>query len=121
MAQILIIDDEPQIRSMLRQMLEREGYSVLDAANGREALRHLAQNPVDLVITDLIMPDMEGIETIRNLKQAHPGIDIIAISGGGRIGPDTYLELARKLGARFTFTKPIGRSELVTAVRSILD
>lgn len=120
MAHILIIDDDVQIREMLRQMMEREGYEVLDAANGKVAIRIQREKPADLIITDLIMPEKEGIETIRELKQDFQDIKIIAISGGGRIGPQEYLHLAEMLGAQRTFTKPIEREALLEAVRELL-
>ncbi len=120
MARILIIDDDVPLSKMLRQMLEREGYEVLEAADGAEGLKIYRQEPADLVITDLIMPEKEGIETIRELKKDFPDVKIIAMSGGGRIGPETYLDIAQKLGALQTLTKPLDRKELLEAVRNIL-
>lgn len=85
MTRILVIDDEPQVRAMLRQMLEREGYEVVEAEEGEEGMRRYREQPVDLVITDILMPQKEGIETIRALRRTNPGVKIIAISGGGRM------------------------------------
>lgn len=120
MQRILVIDDEPQLRAVLKRFLEIEGYEVEVAADGREALRIYAGQPADLVITDLIMPEKEGIETIRELKDSYPTVKIIAMSGGGRLGPETYLTLARKLGAHRTFTKPFELKALGDAVRELL-
>jgi CheY-like chemotaxis protein len=120
MARILIIDDDVQTLNMLRKMLEREGYEVMDAPDGKEGLKLYRENPTDLIITDLIMPEMEGIETIQELKQDFPDIKIIAMSGGGRVGPGDYLHLAKMLGAQRTFAKPVERKELLKAIRELL-
>jgi CheY-like chemotaxis protein len=119
MKSILVIDDEIQVRMMLRQMLEREGYEVIDAPNGKVALTLIKEKPVDLVITDLIMPEKEGLETIMELKRNYSDLDIIAISGGGRIKPEEYLSFAQRLGAVYTFKKPVSRLELLEAVREL--
>ena len=105
MARILIIDDEVQILNMLRQMLEGEGYEVIDAPNGKEGIRRYRENPADLIITDILMPEKEGIETIQELKRDFPDIKIIAMSGGGRLDPKQYLSMAKSFGAQYTFTK----------------
>ncbi len=120
MVRILIIDDNAELRKLLRQILEGEGYEVLEAADGIEGLEIYKDEPTDLVITDLIMPEKEGIETIRELKMDFPDVKIIAMSGGGRIGPESYLDMAQKLGALQTLTKPLDRKELLEAVRYIL-
>ena len=121
MAKILIIDDEPQVRAMLRQMLEREKFEVMDASDGKEGIRLYRENPADLIITDIIMPEKEGLETIIELKKDYPDVKIIAISGGRRIEPGEYLQLAEILGAIKTFKKPVKRDELLEAVREILN
>jgi len=120
MARILIIEDDDQTRSMLRQVLEREGYEVVDAPDGREGIRLYRGKPTDLIITDIIMPEKEGIETIMELKRDFPDVKIIAMSGGGRIGPDEYLHVAKKLGAQRTFAKPVEREEMLKAIRELL-
>jgi YesN/AraC family two-component response regulator len=101
-------------------MLENEGYEVMDAANGEEGLKLIRDQSADLIITDLIMPQKEGLETIRGLKRDFPNVKIIAISGGGRIGPEEYLNLARKLGANYTFAKPVEHKELIKAVKNLM-
>ena len=121
MALILIIDDEPQIRSMLKIMLERDGYEVAEAPDGIEAIRIYRQNPADLIITDLIMPNKDGIGMIIDLKKEYPDVKIIAMSGGGLNKPEGYLKGAKKLGAACTLTKPIDRDELLRAVIDVLN
>ncbi len=120
MARILIIDDDSQIRRMLRQMLEAAGYEVAAAADGIEGIALFREAPFDLVITDLIMPEKEGIEMIMELKAEYPGVKIIAMSGGARMGPDAYLKLANSLGAERTFSKPIARNTLMSAIQEML-
>ena len=120
MARILIIDDESQIRSMLRIMLERVGYEVIEAADGMEGIRQYRDNPADLIITDLIMPNKDGIGMIIELKKEFPAVKIIAMSGGGVNRPEGYLDGAKKLGATRTLTKPIDRDEMLSAVKDTL-
>ena len=120
MARILIIDDEPQIRSMLKLMLERDGYEVVEAPDGVEGIKVYRQNPADLIITDLIMPNKDGIGMIIELKKEFPDVKIIAMSGGGLNKPEGYLKGAKKLGAACTLTKPIDREEMLKAVKDIL-
>jgi YesN/AraC family two-component response regulator len=120
MARILIIDDEPQIRSMLTLMLEREGYEIVEAPDGVAGIKIYRQSPADLIITDLIMPNKDGIGMIIDLKKEFPDVKIIAMSGGGLNKPDGYLKGAKKLGAACTLTKPIDREEMLKAVREIL-
>ncbi|GAG15292.1 unnamed protein product, partial [marine sediment metagenome] len=119
-ARILVIDDDDQIREMLRQMLEREGYEVVDAPDGKVGMRLFRKQPPELVITDLIMPEKEGIETITELRGEFPEVKIIAMTGGGRIPPEVYLRVAKRLGAMRTFAKPIEREELLEAIRELL-
>ncbi|MGD8893354.1 MAG: response regulator [Desulfobacterales bacterium] len=121
MARILIIDDDSQILDMLGQTLEREDYEVVRASNGNEGIKINRENLVDLIITDIIMPKKEGIETIFELRKNFPYIKIIAISGGGRIEPEDYLYIAKKIGVHRTFTKPIERDELLKAVSELLE
>lgn len=120
MARILIIDDESQIRSMLRLMLERVGYEVIEAADGMDGIRQYRDNPADLIITDLIMPNKDGIGMIIELKKEFPEVKIIAMSGGGVNRPEGYLDGAKKLGATRTLTKPIDRDEMINAVKETL-
>jgi DNA-binding response OmpR family regulator len=117
---VLIIDDDEQIRVLLEQMMHWAGFEVMVAENGKVGMQLQQQNPADLVITDLIMPEQEGLETISRLKKDYQGIKIIAISGGGRIGPEAYLPAALELGADKVFSKPFDVQEIVDAVREML-
>jgi YesN/AraC family two-component response regulator len=120
MKKVLIIDDEPYILLMLKKMLERAGYEVDLASNGREGMELFQKESADLVITDIIMPDREGLELIIEMKKKRPGLKIIAISGGGRISPDSYLECATHFGAEKVFQKPFRQKELISAVRELV-
>jgi len=114
---ILIIDDDDRIRELFRIWLERAGFEVHEAENGRKGVEVQQATPVDLLICDLIMPVQEGIETITQFRNDFPHIGIIAISGGGKIGPDSYLAVAEHLGAWRVFTKPVDMSSLIEAVK----
>jgi len=116
MAHILVIEDDEQIRVLLRQILEQEGHEVLEAPEGDKGLKIYRENLPDIVITDLIMPGKEGLETIRELREVNPDVRILAVSGGGKISPDLYLDLARRLGAFLTLKKPFTRMEILGAV-----
>lgn len=121
MANILIIDDDIQFRTMLRKMIERNGYEVIEASGGKEGIKLYRKNPTDLIITDLIMPEKDGIETIQELKKEFPDIRIIAISGGGRLGPQDYLHLAKMFGVQRTLTKPIELPVLLQTIEELLE
>ena len=90
------------------------------ALTGREGIECYRENPADLIITDIIMPDKEGIETIRTLKKEYPDVKIIAMSGGGKNRPDDYLKLAEVLGAIHTFDKPIRKDELLETIKNLI-
>jgi len=120
MATILVIDDDQHVRGMLRTVLEDFGYTVLEAADGNIGVQIFEQNQVDLIITDIIMPDKEGLETIRDIKKTAPEAKIIAMSGGAKVGPGTYLKLAERLGAQRVFEKPIQISVLLNSIAELL-
>ena len=120
MARILVIDDDDLVLEMLYESLTREGYDVLQASNGEQGLRLYREEPVDLIITDLIMPEKEGIETIIELRKDFPDMKIIAISGGGYIGTKDYFQMAKILGVQRTFTKPVAIKQLLDAVRELV-
>ena len=120
MAKILIIDDSEDERQLLSEILRAAGYQVCSASHGKEALRLLREQPVELAVTDLLMPEMDGIETILALRREHPGTKIIAVSGGGVFGPDHCLRLARDLGAGRVLEKPFTSADLVHAVQPSL-
>jgi CheY-like chemotaxis protein len=121
MKRIMVVDDDDLFRAMLNKLLHNAGYSVIVAESGIEALSRQQDDPVDLIITDIIMPDKEGIEIIMELRKKYPATKIIAMSGGGRINPKQYLELAQRLGARKTFAKPFKTTEMLAAVRDLLE
>ncbi len=121
MKRVLIIDDDLQMREMMVQAVERAGYHAAGAANGKIGLGIHSQEPADLVITDLIMPEKEGIETIRELRKDFPQLKIIAISGGGRAGPEGYLNVAKAIGANRTLSKPFDLKTLLAAVKELLE
>jgi len=118
---ILVVDDDATVCDLLRVVLERDGYDVTAAADGKEAIRLFRQKPVDLIITDIIMPEQEGLKTISDIRRDYPNVRVIAISGGGQYGLGDYLEAATALGADRTFSKPFDRRELLSAVRELLS
>lgn len=121
MACILIIDDEASFRSMLRKRLEKENNDVFEADNGKAGKMAAKEKPPDLIITDLIMPEEEGIKTIMDLKKEAPQIPVIAISGGGKGDPANYLKIAKMLGARHTFQKPLDWPRFLESVNELLE
>ena len=121
MARILVIDDEELARFTLREVLEEAGHEVVEATNGNEGIEHQKANPFDMVITDMIMPDKEGLETIVELKGAFPDLRIIAISGGGRTRNMDFLKLAGEFGADQIIFKPFSEDELMKGVAACLS
>ena len=111
MANILLVDDEPLIIETLSNAITRKGHAVVTATNGVEAMEKFREGQFDLVITDIIMPDKEGIELIMEMNRHTPGVKIVAISGGGRTGNVEFLKMAKKLGAIAAIKKPIRLSE----------
>jgi CheY-like chemotaxis protein len=120
MALVLVVDDEPLMRRTLRTALEKAGHQVEEAQDGYECLRRFSELKPDLVITDIVMPDREGVETIGQLRQLDADVPIIAISGGGSVGGNLFLDLAQRLGATRTLTKPIRNADLLSAVSDCL-
>jgi len=121
MVRILLIEDDDQLRRMMREVLEQDGYVVAEAQNGRLGVTHYRAAPADLVVTNIIMPEQEGLETIRILRQEFPAVKIIAISGGGQRGVLNFLAVAQHLGAWRTLRKPFALQELRTAVSEALQ
>jgi len=103
----LIVDDEPLVRRELREVLERAGYAVAEACSGREALQVLSDVKPAVLITDIFMPDSDGIELIRTVKSCHINVRIVAMSSGGYFGFPNYPALATKLGADLAYDKPL--------------
>lgn len=121
MANILIIDDEASVRQVIRQILTREDHAVIEAENGRAGLNAFYNEGPDLVITDIIMPDQEGIEVICEIKRVSPSTRILAISGGGQWHDIDYcLKAAKQLGAEAVLRKPFSRNELLAQVDNVL-
>jgi DNA-binding response OmpR family regulator len=120
MHKILLIDDDKMVRESLAIVLEAEGYAVTMAEDGRVGLQQAKSSAPDLVLTDIIMPNMEGIELIVELRQANGTLPIIAMSGGGRTGNMDFLRCAQRLGATNVLHKPIEIDELLRAIKASL-
>jgi len=130
MARILVIDDEEDVREVLQQVLERAGYEVSVAASGKEGLELMRKGGADLVITDVIMPGIDGVTTVKKIREKFRNTRIIVISGGGNVAPKSYepnaisttafLASATNAGADRTLTKPFDRDELIAAIKSLL-
>jgi len=119
MKRVLVIDDNPDIRLTAQALLEAEGFQVSVARDGAEALALQRASPFDVVVTDIYMPGMEGVETIHELRKHFPATRILAMSGGGKAGKVDYMQVARQLGAAKTLRKPFVPRELVEAVREL--
>jgi DNA-binding response OmpR family regulator len=117
---ILLVDDDELLRVALHQILVRAGYDVDDAANGKVALGEYRRQRCDVVIMDVVMPDQEGLGTIRQLRRLDPNVTIIAISGGGLGKAGDYLGIARMLGARRTLAKPFSPEALLAMITEVL-
>lgn len=120
MARVIVVDDEEQVREMLKETLSQAGHEVLTAANGDEALATHRDHTANVVVTDILMPHKEGIETIRELRRESPELKIIAYTGGGRNEPEHYLRYARSFGADRTFSKPMDIDTLIGAIDELL-
>ena|SRR5579862_6094177 len=120
MAHILVVDDDPVLRRVITLALEGAGHSVLRCENGRKAVDFLAHAPADLLITDILMPEMDGVETVRAVRLLQPQLPILAISGGGSFDPTDYLGMAQAFGATAVLPKPIQPKQLVEIVATLL-
>jgi CheY-like chemotaxis protein len=116
MARILLIDDDDSFRGVLKASLEQMGHRVTEANDGRQGLLRFQENVFDVVVTDLIMPDKEGIETIMDLRKLEPAVKIIAMSGGGRVTSVDYLQIARQVGAKQILAKPFLYDDIKAAI-----
>jgi DNA-binding response OmpR family regulator len=112
---ILLVEDEEAIRSLLKAVLEDEGYQIQEASNGKEALQSYASSSADLILTDIVMPDIEGIEMIMKIRKSDSKVKIIAMSGGD------YLNMAKKLGADHVLAKPFSHQTLLDTVKAMLQ
>lgn len=121
MKRILVVDDERGIRRATASFLRRAGYETREAEDGRQAVDRLRAEPVDLVLCDMCMPEMDGIELILMVRSEWPGVALVAMSGGGRfVSGELLLDSARELGAHATLAKPFGLDELEAAVSTAL-
>jgi CheY-like chemotaxis protein len=117
---ILIVEDDKNLREMLKTSLSRRKYTVIEADNGKEAIVHFKPSITDLVVTDILMPEEDGLKVIMKLREIKPSIKIIAISGGGKAGPGSYLNLAKVLGANAVFSKPFSIRDLITKIEELV-
>ncbi len=121
MAVILVIDDDKTMRDMAKHLLTRNLYQVLTASDGEKGMKLIQENSIDLVITDMIMPNQEGIETITKVKEEYPKLKIIAISGGIYGNSEDYLYIAKALGADLVFPKPVKTEMLLNGINLLLS
>ena len=120
MPRVLIIEDDPALRRALRIFLEKSGHTVVEAHDGQVGLKAHAAQTFDLIVTDLIMPEMDGVGLICALRKSHPTLPVIAISGGGRMSPENYLHIARQCGAAVVLAKPFAMEKLGVAIDQLL-
>lgn len=120
MTTILVIDDEPLVRKMVRGILESAQFGVIEATSGVSGVQMFREQQPDLVITDMLMPDKEGVQTVREIRDINPQARIIAMSGGGRAARTDFLPIAMKFGAVESLKKPFRRDDLLGAVRRVL-
>ncbi len=121
MVRILVIDDEQSVLEVLRKILQFEGYDVITATNGEEGVELFRQTPCDLVITDMVMPGKDGLQTILDLRQEDPDLPVIAVSGGGTISKERYLVVAGYLDKVITIAKPFSVESITEAVVKLLS
>lgn len=120
MGQILIIDDEQNVREAIGKIVESMGHVPVEAINGREGIRKFRERPTEVVISDILMPEKEGLETIRELRSIAPSVKIIAISGGARLQGTDFLSVAEQLGADAVLRKPFKIDQLCDMINSCL-
>ncbi len=121
MSSILVVDDDADVRASIRKALERDGHSVTEEPDGQSALRRFVAAPADLVISDVFMPDMDGLDFLARVREVFPGARIIMISGGGDLREESVLEAAEKLGADGIMEKPFDTRELRATVDEALS
>jgi Response regulator containing CheY-like receiver, AAA-type ATPase, and DNA-binding domains len=118
---ILIVEDNRELREMLKESLTRKNFIVQEADNGKDAIIHFKPGVTDLVVTDLIMPEEDGLKVIMKLRELKPSLKFIAISGGGKAGPASYLNLAKALGADAIYSKPFSVNEMIGKIEELLE
>ncbi len=119
MAKLLLIEDDELVRYALRELLLTAGHEVMTRENGSKLIEFLKGNPVDLVITDIVMPKVDGMEVLTMLRKQYPALPVIALSGGGRISGSDYLEMAKVIGAKRTIAKPVQPDVLLGAIAEL--
>jgi DNA-binding response OmpR family regulator len=117
---ILVVEDDEDLREMLKISLVKNKYTVLEASDGKDAITKFKPSLTDLVITDIIMPQEEGLKVIMKIREVKPSVKIIAISGGGKAGPGSYLNIAKALGADAVFSKPFSINDLLNKVKDLV-
>ena len=117
---VLIVEDDSELREMLKLSLNRRKITVLEATNGKEAIAHFKPSVTDLIVTDLIMPEEDGLKVIITLRALKPSLKVIAISGGGKAGPGSYLNMAKALGADAVYSKPFSINDLISKIEELL-
>ena len=118
MTRVLVIDDEELVRRAFRLVLDRAGFDTVDVASGRSAVERLDEIAPDLVIVDLVMPDQDGFETIARIRRIKPDLPIIAVTGGGPMGPDQLIQRVSAMGIGLALKKPVDRQDLIAAVNA---
>ena len=121
MPTILLVDDNDKIRRSVRRFLERKEYDVEEAPNGQVAMARLDAGDIDIIISDVFMPNMNGFDFLMRIRDKHAGIPIIMMSGGGTLGSQSVLDAASKLGAAFVVEKPFEMREMMAAVEACVE
>ncbi len=121
MSRILVVDDDPISRQILRAMLEKEGHVISEAEDGVRAINNYDKGEIDLVITDIFMPEKEGVQTVRELMKENPDVKIIAVSGGSSSANYDSLDWVKMFGVKYTFTKPFNSKEIIAAIDELLS
>ena len=118
---ILIVEDDAELRDIIKTALVRHKFTVIEATNGKEAIAYFKPLVTDIVITNIIMPEEDGLAVIRKLKELKPELKMIAMSGGGKASPRNYLDIAKMFGADATLAKPFQINDLISTVENLLD
>ena len=121
MAKVLLVEDDELVRYALTELLEEAGHQVFVRENGYKIIEYVECNPVDIVLTDIVMPEVDGIEVLTAMRKSFPDLPVIALSGGGRISGADYLQMAEVIGAKRTIAKPVKPDVLLDAVAELCD
>jgi DNA-binding NtrC family response regulator len=121
MALVLIVEDDEPLARVMRRSLESLGHEVVQASDGKSALDHFFKREFDLVVTDILMPEKDGLELIPQIRKTKPGVRMLAVSGGGQVGPNSYLVAAKALGAHETLAKPFSMEDFQAVATRVLN